>query len=95
MSDAQARQECYGKMFPDFTRLKRKEALEGQAFAALVTGSGTGAQGRSLELKREAWEKCVSCADYRTCYDLSLAQLLMNNILMNTEVANPWVGTPG
>ena len=92
MNIAQARQECYGKMFPDFTRLKRKERLEGQAFAALVTGSGTGAQGRSLEVKREAWEKCVACPDYRTCYDLSLARLEMNDVLMNTMVANPWVG---
>ena len=92
MNIAQARQECYGKMFPDFTRLKRKERLEGQAFAALVTGSGTGAQGRSLEVKREAWEKCVACPDYRTCYDLSLAKLEMNESLMNTMMANPWVG---
>ena len=92
MNAAAGRAECYGKMFPDFTRLKRKERLEGQVFAALVTGSGTAAQGRSLEVKREAWEKCVACPDYRTCYDLSLAKLEMNNMLMNTMVANPWVG---
>ena len=92
MKIAQTRQECYGRMFPDFTRLKRKERLEGQAFAAVVMSSGTGAQGRNLELKREAWENCVACPDYRTCYDLSLARLEMNDVLMNTMVANPWVG---
>jgi len=92
MSALAQRAECYGKMFPDFTRLKRKESLEGQAFAALVTGSGTGAQGRSLEVKGEAWEKCVACPDYGTCYDLSLAKLEMNDVLMNTMVANSWVG---
>ncbi len=86
------RAECYGKMFPDFTRLKRKERLEGQVFTAVVTGSGTGAEGRSLEVKREAWEKCVACPDYRTCYDLSQATLEMNDVLMSTMVANPWVG---
>jgi hypothetical protein len=86
------RQECHGRMFPDFTRLKRREALEGQAFTALVMSSGTGAEGRSLEVKAEAWERCVACPDYRTCYDLSLAKLLMNDMLMNTMVANPWVG---
>lgn len=84
--------ECYGAMFPDFTRLKRKEKLEGQAFTALVVSSGTGAQGRNLEVKGEAWEKCVACPDYRTCYDLSLAKLVMNNVLMNTMWADPWVG---
>ena len=92
MSVVARRAECYGKMFPDFTRLKRRERLEGQAFSALVTGSGTGAQGRSLEVKREAWDKCVECPDYRTCYDLSLATLEMNEVLMNTTVANTWVG---
>jgi hypothetical protein len=79
-------------MFPDFTLLKRKEALEGQAFTALVVSSVTGAQGRALEVKREAWGRCVECPDYRTCYDLSVAKLLMNHVLMNTMVANPWVG---
>lgn len=92
MKIAQTRQECYGKMFPDFTRLKRKERLEGQAFTALVTGLGTGAQGRSLEVKREAWEKCMACLDYQTCYDLSLAKLEMNEALMNTTLADAWVG---
>ncbi len=84
--------ECYGTMFPDFTKLKRKEKQDGQAFTALVVGSGTGAQGRSLEVKADAWGKCVACSDYRTCYDLSLAKLSMNNVLANTMVANPWVG---
>jgi hypothetical protein len=92
MSASAQRAECYGKMFPDFTRLKRKERLEGQAFTALVTGSGTGAQGRSLEVKREAWEKCVACPDYGTCYNLSLAKLEMNEALMNTMLADAWVG---
>ena len=92
MSIAQTRQECYRKMFPDFTRLKRRERLEGWALTALVTGSGTGARGRSLEVKAEAWERCVACPDYRTCYDLSLAKLEMNDVLMSTMVANPWVG---
>ena len=87
-----AHPECYGAMFPDFTRLKRKKKLEGKAFTALVVSSGMGPQGRSLEVKPEAWGRCVECPDYRTCYDLSLAKLEMNDALMNTMVANPWVG---
>ena len=79
-------------MFPDFTHLKYKQKLEGQAFTAIVVSSGTGAQGRNLEVKREAWAKCVTCPDYPTCYDLGLAKLHMNNLLMNTMVANQWVG---
>ncbi len=87
-----AHPDCYGTLFPDLTRLRFKQKLEGQAFSALVASSGTGAQGHTLEVKREAWEKCLACPDYRTCYDLSQAKLLMNNMLMNTMMANPWVG---
>jgi len=85
------RLSCYGAMFPDFTRLKLKEKLEGQAFIAQVVSSGSGAQGRKLEVKQDAWEKCVGCPDCRACYDLSLAKLLMNHVLMNTMVAASWV----
>lgn len=84
--------ECYGTIFPDFTRLKFKEKLDGYAFTALVASSRTGAEGRHLEVKPEAWEKCVRCSDYRMCYDISLAKMLINNVLMNTMAANPWVG---
>ena len=79
-------------MFPDFTWLKRKEKLEGQACTALVVSFSTGTQGRSLEVKGEACEKGVARPDYRTCCDLSLAKLAMNNVLMNTIWADPWVG---
>lgn len=85
--------DCYGAMFPDFTRLRFKQRLESQAFSGLVACSGTGPQGRTLEVKREAWDGCVACREYRTCYDLSLAKLLMSDILMKTMVANPWVGS--
>jgi hypothetical protein len=34
--------DCYGKLFPDFTRLKRGEQQDGQAFSAVITGTGTG-----------------------------------------------------
>ncbi len=70
-------------MFPDFTRLERNKPLSSPAFTALVEGYGIGVQRRKLEVKREGWEKCVGCADYRTCYDLSLAKLLMNTVLVN------------
>ena len=83
--------DCYGNLFPDFTRLKRGEPQETQAFRALITGTGTGAQGRSLEVKTEGWLKCSECPDFRSCYDLSIAKMEMSQVLMNTCLANPWV----
>jgi hypothetical protein len=79
--------DCYGTMFPDFTRLEKNKPLNSPAFTALVQSHGIGVQGRMLEVKRDQWEKCVACPDYRTCYDLSLAKLFMNTVL-----ANGWYG---
>ena len=78
-----ARCDCYGTMLPDFTRLEKNKALTSVAFSALVQSHGIGVQGRKLEVKLEGWERCVACADYRTCYGLSLAKLLMNTVLVN------------
>lgn len=83
---------CYGRMFPDITLLRHGKLAEGQVFGAMVTGSGIGAEGRSLEVKRDEWDRCLTCLDYRTCYDLSLAKFLMGFALMNTVVTNPWAG---
>jgi hypothetical protein len=74
-------------MFLDFARLEHNKPVEGVAFKALVTSCGIGAQSRKLEVKGAGWEKCVACVDYRTCYDLSLAQLFMRTLL-----ANGWYG---
>jgi hypothetical protein len=73
--------KCYGSLFPDFTKLRPNQPLESQCFNALVTGHGIGVQGRKLEVQPEAWDKCLECPDYRTCYDLSLAKLVMNAVL--------------
>jgi hypothetical protein len=72
---------CYGSLFPDFTRLNHNQPLASQAFTALVTSHGIGVQSRKLELKPDGWEKCVRCPEYRACYDLSLAKLVMNAVL--------------
>ena len=87
-----AHADCYGTMFPDLSRLKPKERLEGQAFTARVVGSGTRPYRRSLGVKVEAWEACVACPDYRTCFDLSLAKLELNDVLRTTTVTDAWVG---
>jgi hypothetical protein len=68
-------------MFPDFTRLEKNTPLGSPVFSALVVSHGIGVQSRTLEVKSDGWDRCVACADYRTCYDLSLARLLMSTLL--------------
>ncbi len=83
---------CYGSMLPDLSRLEYKKQLEAEAFSVLISSPGTGAAGHRVDFKPEAWEKCIACPDYRTCYDLSLARLIISNAVKETELANPWVG---
>lgn len=72
--------ECYGKMFPDFENLVCNRPNEGFAFSAFVEHLGIGTQRRSLTVKRDACDKCVSCQDYRSCYDLDMAKLAMQRV---------------
>lgn len=87
-----ARPECYGGLFPDLARLRYREECRGRAFSAIISSPGTGPHGHRLQLDREAWDECVECPDYRSCYDLSLATWTMNQTLVNTALANSWVG---
>ena len=79
--------DCYGTMFPNFTRLEKNKPPSSPAFSALVVSHGIGVQSRTLDIQPDGWEKCITCDDYRTCYDLSLSKLVMNTIL-----ANDWYG---
>jgi len=86
------RLSCCGCHVSDFSRLRLKEKTAragvcrgGPEFGHRCAGTKLGGQtGRVGEMR--------GCPDCRACYDLSLAKLLMNHVLMNTMVAAPWVG---
>jgi hypothetical protein len=73
--------ECYGQMFPDFENLVPNKPNDGFAFSVFIERLGIGTQRRLLEVKRAAWDKCVSCGDYRSCYDLGMAKVAMQRVL--------------
>jgi hypothetical protein len=72
---------CYGKMIPDFAHLNYNRPTEGKAFRVFVENIGAGTQRRELEVKADAWDECVECPEYRTCYDLGIAQLALHRAL--------------
>jgi hypothetical protein len=72
---------CYGKIIPDFGHLNYNKPTEGKAFQVFVEKIGIGTQRRGLEIKSEAWDECVECPEYRSCYDLGMAQLLLHGAL--------------
>lgn len=78
---SRAHQACYGKMMPDFGRLKFNEWMEGKAFRVLVEKIGIGTRRRQREFKAETWDAFLECPEFRSCYDLAMAQLALHAAL--------------
>jgi hypothetical protein len=72
---------CYGAMFPDLAALQYNVVQRGQAFAAEVRSQGIGVQSAELKTDSAAWAQCIACPEYRTCYDLGMAKLLLRREL--------------
>jgi hypothetical protein len=81
---SQTHPECYGQMMPDLARLEYNEPLKGKAFVALVRSQGLGVQELRMTVDEAGWETCLVCPDYRTCYDLSMAKLVLYRALRDT-----------
>jgi hypothetical protein len=77
------KRECYGKLFPDLLQLPRNKMNQGHVFGAMVQSVGVGVQDRKLSVNAAEWEKCAVCPDYRTCYDLSLAKLALQQAVLS------------
>jgi hypothetical protein len=76
--------QCYGNIFPDFAGSKINQSLRGRVFSTLIQSVGIGIQSRSSKVDLEQWENCTECEHYRTCYDLSLGQLLVSMAIGQT-----------
>lgn len=76
--------DCYGKMMPDLSRLEYNQRLTGQAFNVLASSQGIGVQNLQMDVDPAGWEKCLACPDYRTCYDLSMAKLVLYRAVRDT-----------
>lgn len=72
---------CYGKMMPDFGRLRYNKPTEGKAFRVFIEKIGIDTQRREVELKADAWDDCLECPEYRSCYDLGMAQVALRGLL--------------
>ena len=73
--------ECYGAMFPDLDCLEYNRPCRGKAFTALVRSQGIGVQSRHLSVDEKEWAACRECRLYRSCYDLCMAKLALDDAL--------------
>jgi hypothetical protein len=74
---------CYGNMFPDLLRFQLNVPNEGHVFSAFAGSVGMGVQERRLTVKKDQWQQCVVCPDYRSCYDLSHAKTTVQRALLD------------
>jgi hypothetical protein len=68
-------------MFPDLDRLDYNRPIGGKAFTVQIQSKGIGVSGRSVGVDLQQWDKCTACNEYRNCYDLSMAKLLLTHAL--------------
>ena len=68
---------CCGNMFPDLDRLEDNQPARGRVFEVLLESKGIGLSGRRITVDPDQWKRCVACEQYRSCYDLSMAKLLL------------------
>jgi hypothetical protein len=74
--------ECYGKMFPELPELHQiNHTASGKVFQAQIRSLGPFQRDPHLEMNLIAWEECQQCPQYRSCYDLSNARLVMQQVL--------------
>jgi len=68
-------------MFPDVLTVRVNEPARGKVFTARLGSLGIGVQSRTLDVDEQEWEVCQRCPHFRSCYDLGMAKLALENAL--------------
>ena len=73
--------QCYGKIYPDLSRVEYNQVLAGKVFKTQINCNGLMPRAPQFEYNLEEWEACQKCEQYRSCYDLSNSKLFMRRAL--------------
>jgi hypothetical protein len=68
---------CYGRLFPPMGILPNTVSTSGKVFGYSAEQAGVIRSGHAITFDQEAWEECMSCAEFDGCYRLSMGILLM------------------
>ncbi len=69
--------QCYGKLFPTVIGRSDNVTAAGEVFSYYITHPGPIVTNRSVSVDQEAWRQCIACAEYESCYRLSVGRLLL------------------
>ena len=69
--------ECFGKIYPDLSRIEFNKELAGKVFRLRIGSQGMMHQRPQFEADLAEWEDCQRCEAYHSCFDLSNGKLAM------------------
>jgi hypothetical protein len=75
------RRACYGTLFPDVMPPVAPGVQAGRVFSFELTSIGLARGERRVDVDLEAWEKCVECPDFDSCYRLSSGKLMLQSAI--------------
>ncbi len=73
--------ECYGEMFPSLETVVQNRDVAGKVFGYRLNAPGIVSGPSAINTDGEAWERCLGCLTFDSCYRLSLGKLLMRMAL--------------
>ncbi|WP_417385843.1 hypothetical protein [Gimesia sp.] len=79
------RKKCYGDMFPDSLDMHKNTSNAGKVFKVETKQRLTGvlpvAPENRIEIDHAAWNACQSCAEFKSCYQLSMAKIALETAI--------------
>lgn len=76
--------ECFGTMFPDVLHLPSDKPVSGKVFTVLLERAGGMLRSnRSIEADEEAWNECVQCEQFDTCYKFCMAKMTLASAIVS------------
>lgn len=75
--------DCYGTMFPDSLHLSDNVPNAGKVFTVWMKAPQGSVlpvhSDRSVEINYDQWEACRRCAEFESCYQLSMAKIALES----------------
>lgn len=70
-----------GDLFPDLLLLEKNVLNRGRVLGVYLAAIGLGVQERRVVEDPKAWKACIESPNFRSCYDLSVAKLHLQEAL--------------
>ncbi|MHA7857811.1 MAG: hypothetical protein ACX94D_06975 [Henriciella sp.] len=77
MHPAPGRKPCCGAMFPQTLHVQTNKPIRGKAFEYELTSPGLARSERRVRVIEDAWNDCLNCADFDSCYKLGMGKLAL------------------